>query len=164
MTRILQFVNLAGVLALAVLCGFQWTANRKAHLAAIDLEKIRMRQSATIDEQAATIRGYAADLDSFRDRLQASQAELAETQGKLRTTTAERDRATVERDELRTSRDSWMVAVAERDAAIKQAREQLEKLGKDRNEAVGKFNELAVKYNAIVKETNDARAKGAGSH
>ncbi|MDB5333624.1 MAG: hypothetical protein JWP03_4775 [Phycisphaerales bacterium] len=164
MTRALQYINLAGVLALAVLCGFQWTANRKAHLDATALEKVRMRQAATIAEQATTIRGNIADLNSFRDRLQTSQTALTEAASKLKTTSAERDKVAVERDELRMSRDTWMAAVSERDVALKQAKDQIEKLGRERNEAVMKFNDLAGKYNAIVKETNEARAKASGSH
>jgi hypothetical protein len=35
-------------------------------------------------------------------------------------------------------------------------------LAADRNDAVRKFNELAEKYNAVVKDLNEARARLAG--
>jgi hypothetical protein len=43
-----------------------------------------------------------------------------------------------------------MAAVAARDAALKQAGDQIRRLSSERNDAVQKFNDLAGKYNALV--------------
>ena len=42
--------------------------------------------------------------------------------------------------------------------------ERLQKLAGERNEAVARFNDLAGKYNGLVKDLNEARAKLAGGH
>ncbi|MDB5303366.1 MAG: hypothetical protein JWM97_915 [Phycisphaerales bacterium] len=164
MIRFLQFFNLVGVVALAVLCGFQWNVNRKANLELITLDGVRQSQASKIVEQAATIKRYAEDIEDLRDRLSRAEASLDETTGKLTAANAEGKKLTAERDELKSSVTTWMAAVAERDAALKQSREQQEKLGKERNEAITKFNDLATKYNGIVKELNDSRAKSGAGH
>ena len=64
-----------------------------------------------------------------------------------------------DRDELKGALEKWIVAVAARDAALKQANEQIAKVVADRNTAVMQFNDLARKYNGIVKELNDERAR-----
>ncbi|MDB5358016.1 MAG: hypothetical protein JWN24_4469 [Phycisphaerales bacterium] len=161
MIRFLQWFNLAGVVALAVLCSFQWKANRKASLELIALDGVRLAQASKIVEQDAAIKGYAEDNEDLRDRLSHAESSLDETMRKLAVATVEVKKLTVERDELKTALDTWKAAVAERDAALKQAREQMEKLGKERNEAVTKFNDLAAKYNGIVKEVNESRTKPA---
>jgi chromosome segregation ATPase len=159
MIRFLQWFNLAGVVALAVLCSFQWKANRKANLELITLDGVRLAQASKIVEQDAAIKGYAEDNEDLRDRLSHAESSLDETTRKLAVATVEVKKLTAERDELKTALDTWKAAVAERDAALKQAREQMEKLGKERNEAVTKFNDLAAKYNGIVKEVNESRTK-----
>ena len=140
MNRSLQFLNFAGILALTVLCCFQWRTNRQLNLRAIDLEKTRLVQSAKIVEQDKTIKGYVADLDDFRKRLELAESALKEVEDKLSV-------ITTERDQLKAALDKWIAAVAQRD-------EQLQKLATERNDAVAKFNDLANKNNAAVKELN----------
>jgi septal ring factor EnvC (AmiA/AmiB activator) len=174
--KILGYFNLLGVIALAVLCGFQWEANRRANLREVALDKIRQEQTQKIAEQDRTIKGYIADLDDFRHRLERTEAALKQIENQLATVSGERDRAAAardqavaERDQLLTEREKfketlakWMAAVGERDEALKKASSEVQALGKDRNEAVMKFNDLAVKYNGLVKDLNEARAKLAG--
>jgi chromosome segregation ATPase len=144
MTRFFQYLNFIGVLALIGLCCIQWRTNRQLNLQAIDLEKTRLQQTAQIAEQDKTIKGYAEDLEDFRRRLELSESAFKEVEQKLDAMTAERDRLKIELDK-------WIVAVAERDAALKQASEQMQKLIAARDDAIEKFNELAVRYNKIVK-------------
>jgi septal ring factor EnvC (AmiA/AmiB activator) len=144
MNRMLQYLNLLGIAALVVLCCAQWSANRRLNLQAIALEKTRIEQSATISEQEKTIKGYVADLDDFRQRLELSEAAFKEVEQKLTTITAERD-------QLKTDLDKWIAAVAQRDVALKQADNQIEKIIAERNDAISKFNDLANRYNAMAK-------------
>jgi hypothetical protein len=44
----------------------------------------------------------------------------------------------------------WIQAVADRDAALKQAGAVIQKIALERNDAIQKFNDLAAKYNAVV--------------
>ena len=50
-----------------------------------------------------------------------------------------------------------MAAVAQRDQALKQASSEFQKVANERNDAILKFNDLAGKYNAVVKQLNDAQ-------
>jgi chromosome segregation ATPase len=116
------------------------------------LEKVRAEQADRIDEGETTIRQDAADLEDFRGRLSRSESELKRSQAALAS-------AAVERDQLKAVVEKWEKAVSERDAALTLAGEQVQKLGAQRNKVVGQFNELANKYNAIVKQMDEERAK-----
>jgi uncharacterized coiled-coil DUF342 family protein len=138
----MNYLNFAGVVALAVLCGFQWQTNSRVNLEAQSLQKTTLEQAAKIDEQTRTIKNDAADLDDLRGRLSLSESALAD------------DEATIK--QLKNAMDKWIAAVAQRDQALKQAGGQIQKLAAERNEAILKFNDLAGKYNAVVKQLNDS--------
>ena len=138
----MNYLNFAGVVALAVLCGFQWQTNSRVNLEAQSLQKTTLEQAAKIDEQTRTIKNDAADLDDLRGRLSLSESALAD------------DEATIK--QLKAAMDKWIAAVAQRDLALKQAGGQMQKLAAERNEAILKFNDLAGKYNAVVKQLNDS--------
>jgi chromosome segregation ATPase len=157
MNRFLQYFNFIGIVALAVLCAAQWRTNRRLNLEIFDLDKTRLDQLAKIAEEDKAIKGYVADLDELRQRLTLSEAALKESQEKFAVVATERDKLVTERDALKTSLDKFTAALAERDAALKQAGEQIQKLAADRDEAVAKFNDLADKYNALVKDVEKAK-------
>jgi chromosome segregation ATPase len=138
----MNYLNFAGVIALAVLCSFQWQTNSRVNLEAQSLQKTTLEQAGKIDEQTRTIKNDAADLDDLRGRLSLSESALAD------------DEATIK--QLKAAMDKWIAAVAQRDLALKQASGQIQKLATERNEAILKFNDLAGKYNAIVKQLNDS--------
>jgi chromosome segregation ATPase len=170
MSRFLQWFNLLGILILAVLLAVQWQKNRQLNLDVEALEKTRLEQLQKIAERDNTIAGYVADLDDFRRRLTMSESQLKELDDKLSAMirernglAAQREQLIAQRDQLKATLDKWIAAVAARDAAIKQAGEQVEKLTATRNEAVEKFNDLAGKYNVLVKDLNEARAKIAAT-
>lgn len=140
----MNYLNFTGVVALAVLCGFQWQTNSRVNLEAQSLQKTTLEQAAKIDEQTRTIKNDAADLDDLRGRLSLSESALAD------------DEATIK--QLKAAMDKWIAAVAQRDQALKQAGGQIQKLATERNEAILKFNDLAGKFNAIVKQLNDSGA------
>jgi hypothetical protein len=58
----------------------------------------------------------------------------------------------------------WMAAVKERDEALKKASEDITMIVAARNEAIKKLNDLAIKYNGVVKDLNEARAKAGSGH
>lgn len=147
MMRIITGSNLVGVLILAVLCAVQWKSDSDLNHEVDRLRQLSADQSAKIDDQDKSLKQDAADLDDLRQRLAASQDALKDTQVKLTATTAERD-------QLKTAVDKWTTAVATRDDAIKQANAQIQKLSTDRDDAVKKFNDLADKYNDVVKQLN----------
>ena len=164
MNRALTYVNLAGVILLAALAVAQWRVNRRTNLQAIQLEKVGQEQSARIAEQDKTVQGQAADLETFRGQLTKTHATLKETESKLATTEQEVRQLAGERDQLKISVTNWAAAVTARDEQLKLANTELKKLGDDRNEVVGKFNDLAAKYNSVVKDLNEARTRLAGTN
>jgi chromosome segregation ATPase len=159
MMRLLQYFNVIGVLALAVLCAVQWQVNRKLNLEINSLTGANFQQQAKIADQAETIKQDAADLDELRSRLEIDEAtvrsdlEKIETlQHKLTVSGLDRRQLALERDALKSVLDKWKAAVAQRDAVLKDADGRLKQLIDDRNAAVMKFNDLARKYNDLVKE------------
>jgi chromosome segregation ATPase len=176
--RILQYINLFGVLALAGMCVLQWDVNRRLNLRAIDLERSRQEQAQKTSEQDQALHGCQEDLNSFRDRLEKSEASQVETERRLAATIVQREQiamerdsaitekneAIAERDQCKANLDKWAAAVKERDEAIKKASDEITTLSKDRNDAIKKFNDLATRYNGVVKDLNEARAKLAGGH
>ena len=163
--KFFAWFNVLGILALAVLCAFQWKENRDANLRAVSLDK-------TCQEQADKLKGCLSDLDGFREQQDRCDADLAKAEAQAASLRSERDqlasardRAVAERDQVADAMkqskaivDKWAAAVNERDESIKKAIGEINTLAKERNDAIAKFNELAEKYNALVKDT----AKGAG--
>jgi chromosome segregation ATPase len=140
MIRFATGFNFIGVLALAVLCAAQWRIDSQLHSQITDLEAIRIQQIEKITEQEKTIRGQSADLDDFRNRLMLCESQLNQSQEMV--------------GHLKAALDKWIAAVDARDKAIKQAGVLLQKLADERNDAVMKFNDLASKYNTLVKDWN----------
>ncbi len=145
MNRFFSLLNFVGVAALCVLCCVQWQANSRLEANVERLDQTRIEQSAKIAEQDITLKDDAADLEDLRQRLSMSESEL-------KTTIADRDRFAAEDKLLKAALDKWIAAVKERDAAIKQAGDVIQKLVGERNDAIAKFNDLADKYNALVKQ------------
>ncbi len=152
MSRRLQWFNLTGVLALAVLCVLQWHMNRQLNLDLNAVERARQEQSARLDEQHKKLKGGASDLDEFREQLAHTTAAMKEAEAKLFALDRQVKQLTSERDQLKSSVTNWAAAVAARDAQLKNAVAELQQLANDRNAAVLKFNEVATKQNESVKE------------
>jgi len=166
MNRIIQVLNFVGILVLAALCADQWRINSGLQRQVDDLNQTRIQQAAKIEDQEATIKGEQADLDEFRSRLDIAETMLRKAQAQIAADTAERkvllgqrDQLIAERDQLKKALLQWTIAVAERDKALKDASDQIQKLAAARNDAILKFNDLATKYNAIVKQLDDVLAK-----
>jgi chromosome segregation ATPase len=145
MNRFFLLFNFSGVAVLCMLCCAQWNANSRLEDNVERLDQTRIEQSAKIAEQDRTLKDDAADLEDLRQRLSMSESEL-------KTTMVERDRFAAEDKQLKAALDKWIAAVKERDAAIKQAGDLIQKLATERNDAIAKFNDLADKYNALVKQ------------
>ena len=153
--RALSYINAFGVLVLAALCVFQWRFNRALNLRTNEIEKSRIAQAARIDEQEKEIKAQAADLESFRAHVQRAAVDLKSAESNLLVARREGAQLTSERDQLKESVTRWAEAVAERDAQLVKASEQIGKLGADRNDAVAKFNSLAAKHNEMVDQLNE---------
>lgn len=145
MNRFFSLFNFLGVITLCVLCSVQWQTDSRLENNVQQLDQTRIEQSAKIAEQDQTLKDDAADLDDLRQRLSLSESEL-------RKTISERDHFAAEGRQLKSALDNWIAAVKERDAAIKQAGDLIQKLAGERNDAIAKFNDLADKYNAFVKQ------------
>jgi uncharacterized coiled-coil DUF342 family protein len=158
MNRALQYLNLLGVLALAVLCAVQWRANRAVNLEASGLERVRLDQAAKLTDLEKSFKGQAADLDSFREQLGKTHESLRTAEAKVVTLERDARQIAAERDQLKAAVEKWADAVATRDARLADLDGQLRKLVTDRNDAVKKYNELAEQYNTVVKDLNEARA------
>ena len=141
MNSFLSIFNFVGIGAMAILCAIQWQINGRLDNRARQLDQTRIEQSTKIDEQTRTLKDDAADMEDLRERLTAAESELDKA-------IAQRNQIALENKELAGALDKWMAAVKARDAALSEVL-------KERNDAIAKFNDLAGKYNKLVKETGD---------
>jgi uncharacterized coiled-coil DUF342 family protein len=155
MNALIQYLNLAGVMAMACLCLVQWRANRAVNLEVNALEKTRLEQSATIQKVEKEAKGSQADLEALREHFARTSLESKEANSNLARIELERDQLRNERDQLRQSVTNWANAVSARDAQLKQLGERVKSMAAERNETVVKFNELAEKYNGVVRDLNE---------
>ena len=147
MNRVLQTANFLGLCAVAILCAIQWQSIARIDVDRDRLELVRQSQAKQIDQQAKTISDQASDLEDFRKRLTLAEDQLKDLQQKL-------NDAIAERDQLREALPKWKAAVASRDAAIKKASMEIESLANQRDSAIAQFNDVAVKYNNLVKKAS----------
>jgi chromosome segregation ATPase len=155
MSRKLTWLNLAGVVALAVLCAFQWRANRALNLDINVLQKAGLAQTVRLTEQDRTLAGLTADLENFRTQITRAHAELRATSDKLLISTQSVTLLIAERDQLKDSIASWTAAVQLRDQRLTEANDRIREVGDRLQNAVEKFNELAVRYNERAKQLNE---------
>jgi chromosome segregation ATPase len=159
MNRTLTWLNLSGVMALAVLCGFQWRSNRTLNLDVNALQKTGMTQAARLVEQDHALAGLAADLERFRGEIGRAHAELRDTSNRLQVSEQSASKLGAERDQLKTSIARWTAAVEARDQRIAEANERIREVGGRLKDAVEKFNELATRYNERVEQLNQLTSR-----
>lgn len=159
MSRALTRLNLAGVAVLAVLCVFQWRANRALNLDLNALQQFGEAQAAEISEQSKNIAGLSADLENFRGRLTRAHAELRDTSAKLQSSERETATLAAERDQLKESILNWTAAVQVRDERIAEANDRIRELGERLKDGAEKFNGLATRYNDLVRQTDELTVK-----
>lgn len=164
MNRRLQFVNLIGVLVLALVCVLQWRRDRALNLELNRNEKTRLEQQGKLAEQEKNLRGLTDDLALFKEQLGRAQAEGGEDRKQLAKLERENQLLAAVRDQLQENVTNWSNAVSTRDQLIAGANENIQTLN-DRtralteqlNASIQKLNELATNYNAAVGELNAAR-------
>jgi chromosome segregation ATPase len=156
--RILSFVNLAGVLALAVLCVSQWQNGRRQDAEIDRLDTARIDQAAVVKERDSRIVGQVDDLKSNSEHIAALTGELKSVEGDLRVERTRNVHIEAERDQLEQSMKSWSEAVDIRDERIRENQEQLRELAANLNVTVLQYNELATNYNESVNLLNDRTA------
>lgn len=164
MIRVLQWLNLVGVICLVALSAKQWDINRVANEKADHLESVRLQHVQELADRDKTIAGLHSDLDDFRSRLTLAESQAKALEEKLSQMTQLRDQAIKERDQLASERDmlkkaigEWVAAVKARDDALKTAGTNLNKLAEQRNDVITQFNGLATRYNQLVQDINASR-------
>jgi multidrug efflux pump subunit AcrA (membrane-fusion protein) len=152
MNRVLTFANLIGVLALAGLCFFQWHTGSAMGEENYRLTKSEYGLTEKVSDQQKSLSEDASELQNLRDQLSAAQASAKADEAKLASATEENKQLAAQRTQLKASLDQWVSAVAARDAAIKQAGAQVQKISTERNEVQLRLNDLITKYNQLAKQ------------
>ncbi len=158
MNRRLQWINLAGVFALAAICAMQWAAHRRLNRDIHQLEKSRTEQRLQIETLIRSSSGQTNDLESLRAHLARMSQELRNAEAKLAVSELQARQAVLERGQLKTSVTHWAAAATARDERIRQDAVHLEKLAQERNDAVKSFNDLAERHNLLVSNWNKLQA------
>jgi chromosome segregation ATPase len=159
MNNRLNYLNLVGVLALAVLCIAQWQRDRRLNLDLGRLDQMRLQQAAKIDEQAGLLKGLNEDLSQLKTSLANEQSLRSQVEQKVASTENVNQQLTLERDQLKAAITNWASAVAVRDERMKEANARIEQLAADLNTSIRKYNDLATNRNAAVKTSGAPRAQ-----
>lgn len=154
----LAFINLAGVLALAVLCAAQWQGNRQLNQEINRLESIRIDQVDQLDNREEAIAGHLEDIEVLKDQVLSLTDSLRTTEGELRAENQRSAQLENEREQLRESVTEWAAAVELRDERIAENQAQINELAELQNEAVTSYNALAQDYNEAVRLLNECTA------
>lgn len=154
MNRTLQWINLGGVLALAVLSGWQWQTNRQLNHEVQRIEGMRLKQIEELEQKEQALAGYRADLEVFRKSITDSGESLTSARDQAAKVGRELAQAARDREELKAAVAKWSEAVQLRDEQIKKGNQDLESLVKQRNDAVDQLNALVKKYDQLVLELN----------
>jgi chromosome segregation ATPase len=147
MNRAVQYLNFLGVAALAVLCAFQWSASSRIDHQREQLASTCQTQSAKIAEDEQSLQADTASIDDLNQRLSSATDELSKTHQQI-------EALTIRCDQMKSALAKWTAAVAQRDAALKQAADEIQKAMADRDQAVKKYNDLAGQYNAMIAGQN----------
>lgn len=153
--RVLAFINLAGLLALGVLCVAQWQENRRLNQDVNRLEAVRIELTDELKEREEVVAGQGRDLDDFRDRLLETTESLKSVEGELALERHTNEGLVAEREQLRDSVRKWSAAVEARDERIRENQDQLLEIGERLNDTVTRYNELATNYNESVELLNE---------
>lgn len=159
MNNRLNYLNLLGVLALAVLCIAQWQRDRRLNLELGHLDQMRLQQATKIDEQASQLKGLNEDLGQLKTSLADEQSLRSQIEQKVTSTENTNQQLLLERDQLKAAITNWANAVAVRDERMKEANARIEQLANDLNASIRKYNELATNRNAAVKSPGATRAQ-----
>jgi chromosome segregation ATPase len=164
MNRWLHILNLAGVVALTLICVFQWRRDRALNLELNRSEKLRLEQTEKLAEQEKTLRGATDDLGIFKEQFARAQVEAANTGKELRALQQTNSFLSAAYEYSQENLTVWSNAVATRDKLIADANENIktmneraQDLGTRLNESIRKFNELATNYNTVVETLNSLR-------
>jgi septal ring factor EnvC (AmiA/AmiB activator) len=149
--RILQAVNGVGVLLLVGLCALQWQDNRRLAADNNRLTQTTRDQAAKMADQDKTLAADAIDLADLRQQLGDSELKQKQAESARARVTAQRDQLSAQVAADQSALNSWKGAVAQRDQVIAQAAQQQQTLAHQRDDVIGRFNDLANRYNSLVK-------------
>lgn len=173
MTKYLNRINFALLIAIGVVTLFQWNVERQARQKINSLQRTTAAHEAKISEQDETIKGANEDLDRFRTQVadlknqnDSQVVEIRDQKAKLFQLDEAKTNLTKQTESLRQALDAFKAALASRDENIKTLLEQREQLYAANKNAVEKanlaitsFNELNGKYADLVTRYNDLVAK-----
>jgi chromosome segregation ATPase len=155
----LKYLNLVGVMALAVLCVVQWRRDRRLNLEVNRLDQVRQQQAVKIDDQANTLKGLNEDLSQLKLSLATEQSLRSRTEQRSAAIETTNEQLVAERDQLKAAISNWANAVAVRDERMKEANARIEQLAADLNASIRKYNALVTNYNAAAKMSGATRAQ-----
>ncbi|MFO1487078.1 MAG: hypothetical protein U1F65_01235 [Verrucomicrobiota bacterium] len=155
MNRALPYLNLCGVVVLALLCGLQWRQNRRLNLDLNDALKTRLTQEQKLAESEQSLQGVNEDLARFKTQFTRTQEDLTAAREQQRSAERAQELATAERDQLKAGLTNWMHAVAERDTRLQEANDRITEVAGHLRESVQKFNLLVTNHNEVVARYNE---------
>lgn len=163
MAKKLDYLNLAFLAILGVICLLQWDKERGLSHRVADLQKNVRDQEGRITQQNETIHHSEEDLADFKKRISDYQAKFDLQNATIRTNKAELFKLALLEHEHTNQIAEWEKAVEDyrsvvtnRDANIKVLLEQRETLVAANKQTAEKFNGLITDYNGLAEKYKDA--------
>src|SRR5208282_5534488 len=154
----LLYLCVLGIFALAVVCYVQLQTKNWQHNQIEQLNIAMGQKQAIITDRQKTLRDKDSQIDDLNNKLSISDKNIADAETKFAKLADERDQIAGERDKVVSELQKWQDAVAQRDAALKIANNNIAALTADRNDAVQNYNDVAKQYNDLMAQFNALRA------
>lgn len=145
--------NLAGVIALSILCLCQWHRNRQLNQK-LSQQNQRAHElvSQLSDRQESLTRAHAESIQ-FKEQLARVEVSEARLKSERAQSLALVTRLELEGSHLRQAISNWQEAVAIRDRRISQADTTQRQFTKALEEAALRYNQLVTNYNTLVQQS-----------
>ena len=173
MLALLHRINLVLLLALGVLCAFQWRTEKSARSRIGGLVKTQADLAHRLSEATESLKATREDLDAFRTQILALKSQTDEQAATIRQQHARIGKLEGSETSLNRQLAHWKQAVEEYRAAIQKRDEQIAALVQQRdqyyeanktsieraNTAIATLNDLNRKYSEIVTLYNNLVAQ-----
>jgi chromosome segregation ATPase len=173
MSANLHRLNFVLLLALGVLCAFQWSTEKSARSRIGTLLKAHEDLTHRLGEQTESLRASNQDLEAFRTQILGLKSQVDGQAVTIRTQNSQIARLDTVEASLTRQLETWKKAVDEYREAVKARDAQITTLVEQRdrfyeankvsiqraNAAVASLNDLNEKYSDVVTRYNDLAAK-----
>ncbi len=159
MNKLVQYLNLTGLLALSAVCLVQSKTNGDLDRAIVAAREKDASQSRLIATQEATIKDSEAESADRGTRLAMAEDQLKKVQNLLTSVRTENQRLSSRNQKLNELTSKFVEGISARDkiveaqsVALNKQHDVISRVEAERDQAIKSFNDLATKYDALSRK------------